>query len=841
MPTTRPVSVELPSDGLRTWFAVPTAMLLLLLACTVTCQAAEPSAEDLKFFEIRIRPLLAEYCGDCHGADEAESELRLDSYAGMVSGGKSGPAVVPGNLSESLLVAAISYQDESLRMPPDRKLPEADVQLLKEWISKGAPHPEMNGPVTVLLRRGAIDIDEARKFWSFQPVARPVVPKAADSSWVKTPVDAFILEELQAKGLEPVAAADKRTLLRRATFDLTGLPPTPAEVASFLADESPHAFETVVDRLLASPQYGERWGRHWLDVVRYADSNGLDENVAHVDAWRYRDYVIAAFNADKPFDCFLREQIAGDLLLRDKLQASGRAEMTPEDYELLVATGFLTLGAKVLAEKDQAKMQMDIIDEQIDALSQAVLGLTIACARCHDHKFDPISTEDYYALAGIFKSTKTMESYATIAKWSEHVLATPAEVEQKKQRDEAIAAKQKEIKTFTETANAELLKQMGAAAGTKPPADAEQKYPEETRQRLTALRQELDALKAANPDLPTAMAVREGEAADTRIHVRGSHLTLGKQVARGTPAVLTNSGPISISNNESGRLQLANWLTSPQNPLTARVAVNRIWRWHFGKGLTPTTDNFGKLGSLPTHPQLLDWLAAGFMESGWSMKAVHKQIMLSSTYQLSTSVNEKNLAADLDNQFYWRANVRRLEAEEIRDSLLAVSGLLDATPGGSLLKTPKWGHVFNHTSKDDTAYDSTRRSVYLPVIRNNLYDGFSLFDYSNADVPVGSREMSTVAPQALFMMNSDLLLKSSAALTERLFVEAKSDEARVCRLYELALSRDPTDAETGLLLKYVEHLEQALADRADKTDARHLAWQAVVQGVLASNEFIYLN
>lgn len=811
-----------------------------LSALTGVASAADVSDEDLKFFENKIRPILVERCADCHGADTQESGLRMDSYSAMLNGGTSGPAVVPGKIDESLMIAAIEFKDTSLQMPPDGKMPAAEIELLKEWVKRGAPHPEKNAnPGGIQPRRSAIDLDEAKKYWAFQPIAKPAVPAVENKDWSQNPIDAFQFSLLTQQGLTPVAPADKQTLIRRATFDLIGLPPTPEEIQNFVADNSPDAFEKVVDRLLASPHYGERWGRHWLDVARYADSNGLDENVVHIDAWKYRDYVVDSFNADKPFDRFVIEQMAGDILHKQKVDA-GTA--TDDDLYLLIATGYMSVGAKVLAEPDPMKMEMDIIDEQIDTIGQSLLGLTLACARCHDHKFDPISTADYYALAGILKSTKTMTSHKIVAKWNEHVVAPAAEVKAKAERDAVIAAKQKEIDELVKASNAEVLKQMGAAEGAAVPKDAESKYPEETKKKLAGFRAELKALKDANPELPTAMGVVDGPTiADTRIHVRGSHQTLGRTVARGVPEVLAPEKPVEIPATTSGRLQFAEWVVSPKNPLTARVAVNRMWRWHFGQGLVGTTDNFGELGTRPSNPQLLDWLAAHFIESGWSFKAMHKAIMLSNTYQMSTATHVANSAIDPDNQFQWRAKVQRLEAEQIRDALLAVSGSLDTTMGGTLITLKKWEMVFNHTSKDGTGYDTNRRSIYLPVIRNNLYDAFSLFDYSTADVPVGSRETSTVAPQALFMMNSDLVIDVAETLTDRLIRERPEESARIQRFYELAFGRSPTEVEQQRILSYVKRLERELITQDAEHDPHRAAWIAAIQSLLSSNEFVYVN
>ncbi|HWL10615.1 MAG TPA: PSD1 and planctomycete cytochrome C domain-containing protein [Planctomicrobium sp.] len=833
------------SGSFRLWGLIA-AIVLCLQAPTLSASEVTPEQNEqgLKFFEAKIRPMLIQHCADCHGADSQESNLRVDTYVGLISGGSSGPAVVPKNLDESLLISAINYKSDALKMPPDGRLSDEEIDLFKKWIEMGAPHPEKEAGGSILPRRGNIDMEEARRYWAFQPLTRPVVPEFADTDWVKNPVDAFILKKLKEQNLQPVPAADKRTLIRRATFDLTGLPPTPQEVTDFLADRSPEAFEKVLDRLMASPRYGERWGRHWLDVARYADSNGLDENQAFVDAWRYRDYVINAFNNDKPFNRFLMEQIAGDLIYKnEKMTAQPDGSLAPvdDDFELLIATGFLSLGPKVLAEVDPVKMEMDIIDEQIDAIGQAVLGLTLACARCHDHKFDPISAADYYAIAGVLKSTKTMENFKVVAKYNEIQIGTAEEREQRQLRDEAIAKKQSEIDELIKTANVALAESTGAKPDSAPPKDAEKKYPEETQTKLKTLRDELAEMKKANTELPTTMAVQEGTPTDLRIHVRGSHLTLGRQVPRGVPEILAFDGAVSIPENSSGRLEFARWLSNDQNPLTPRVAANRIWRWHFGEGLVPTTDNFGKLGSTPTHPELLDWLAFEFIERGWSFKAMHKLIMLSNTYQMSSQNNDQNALVDIDNKSHWRSDVRRLEAESIRDSLLAVSGQLDMEMGGPVLTNKKWELVFNHTSMDGTGYNTTRRSVYLPVIRNNLYEVFSLFDYSSADVALGDRENSTVAPQALFMMNSPLMMNVSETIAAELLQADQTDEARIVTLYERAFSRPPTLAEQQRFRDYCDRLEGMLREGNEETNAKLLAWSAVIQSLLASNEFLYVN
>jgi cytochrome c553 len=731
----------------------------------------QPTAEEVRFFETSIRPLLVERCVKCHGPDEQSGGLRLDSLAAMLEGGASGPAIVPGQPGKSLLIKAVGQQDK-LKMPKKGKLTEQQIADLSKWVSMGAPYPAA-AAVT------AIDIDKGRQFWAFQPPVTPAIPVVKDDKWAKSPLDHFTLAKLEAKGLRPAPQADKRTLIRRATFDLIGLPPTPQEIDAFVADDSAEAFAKVVDRLLASPQYGERWGRHWLDVARYADSNGLDENIAHGNAWRYRDYVVAAFSKDKPYDQFVLEQLAGDLL-PNAAKETGR-------HERLIATGFLALGPKVLAEVDEKKMEMDIIDEQIDTVGRAFLGLTLGCARCHDHKFDPIPTEDYYALAGIFKSTRAMENFRKIARWWENAIATAED------RD---------------------------------------------RVALYSLAGAFEKIPAA---VPSAMGVTEGHVSDAQIHVRGSHLKLGKAVPRHVPRVLARGEEPTFDDRQSGRLQLADWLVRPDHPLTSRVMVNRIWRWHFGQGIVRSTDNFGMLGERPCDPELLDWLAMQFVEKKWSVKAMHRLIMLSSTYQMSSAYDLKAAEIDPENRLRWRADVRRLEAEEIRDSLLAVGDLLDTTMGGSLLQVKNREFFFDHTSKDTTRYDSHRRAIYLPVVRNHVYDLFQLFDFPDPAVTTGDRATTTVAPQALFMMNSDLVSEVSESMAAKVLKSEKDDADRVQRLYRKAYGRAATAKEVERGLAHVKEVESALEGKeSDAAKRRVRAWASLCHLIVAANEFIYV-
>ena len=806
------------------------AEILIVALCLLAergLQADEAQKERLRFFETKVRPLLVEHCYECHGAKKQESALRLDTVDGILEGGAAGPTVVPNEPDESLILLALSYRDDDLQMPPDGKLPDDKIAAIRRWIEEGATLPNAGSPRP---RRGKIDLEEARKFWAFQPPKPIGLPQVKQRAWTSSPIDHFILAQLEANAIEPAPRADRRTLIRRVTFDLIGLPPTPGEIDAFLKDESPDAFAKVVDRLLNSIRYGERWARHWLDVARYADSNGLDENIAHGNAWRYRDYVIAAMNHDKPFDQFVIEQIAGDALASDDEALR---------HERLVATGFLSLGPKVIAEGDEKKMEMDIIDEQLDTLGRAFIGLTIGCARCHDHKFDPIAAADYYRLAGILKSTKTMESFKRIARWNENSIATAAHVERKKTVDGAIAEHKAAIKSLTDKANEQL--KAGLANGALP-KDAEAKYPQAVKDELKQLRDKLASLETELPALtPTAMGVVDGQVEDVRIHIRGSHLSLGKQVPRGVVEVLAFDGQPEIDRKRSGRLELAHWLVRPEHPLTSRVIVNRVWRWHFGRGLVESTDNFGKLGDVPINQPLLDWLARHFIDEGWSFKELHRTIALSSTYQMSAVDNPAAAKLDPENRWQWRANIRRLEAEAIRDSLLDVSGSFDTSMGGSMLHVANRAFLFDHTSKDDTSYDTRRRSIYLPVIRNHLADVFSLFDYSDASVSNGNRPTSTIAPQALFMLNSELLADCSSELANRLVRESSDTNLRIRRLYELAYGRPPTEAEHEQGRAFIEAIREQLQADAVETGVIELrSTEALCHVALLSSEFLYV-
>ncbi len=661
--------------------------------------------------------------------------------------------------------------------------------------------------------------------WSFQPVAAVEPPTTRHPRWVQTPIDAFIVRHLEDAGLEPAPAADKTTWLRRVTFDLVGLPPAPAEIDTFLSDQSPDACARVVDRLLASPRYGERWGRRWLDVARYADSNGQDENKSMSNAWRYRDYVIRACNDDKPYDQFIREQLAGDLLADPKDE--------PASLQRLVATGFLVLGPKMLAEQDKPKLVMDVVDEQIDVVSRAFLGLTVSCCRCHDHKTDPLPTRDYYALAGIFKSTKSMEDLAFVSKWNERPIATAAERERQNRH----------ARRTNELARAIAAARQAAA----PTADTEPAPTPQPDPSLAALEAELaDLMTNAPLAFPMALAVAEGTPADIPVHFRGNHLTLGTNpVPRGFPAALSSARTgdaarrSTIGQRGSGRLELAAWLTDPAHPLTARIAVNRIWQGHFGEGLVRSPDNFGTTGERPSHPDLLDWLAGEFVRGGWSSKHLHRLIALSSTYRMNSIHRPAAAQFDPDNRLLWRMNRQRLDAESLRDALLAAAGQLDLTMGGTLVP---WKNA-EYAPEDTVSSSSRRRAVYLPIVRDRVYDVFTTFDFANPSVATAQRTPTVVAHQALFFLNSPLVKDQARHLASAVAAHAGPDQReRITAAYRRILGRSPSLHEIARARQFLATVPTGSATASAGPGADPLgAWTALCQALFASNEFLYVN
>ncbi|MGJ8696193.1 MAG: DUF1549 and DUF1553 domain-containing protein [Verrucomicrobiaceae bacterium] len=623
--------------------------------------------------------------------------------------------------------------------------------------------------------------------WAYSPVENPKLPDVEHTEWMREQLDLFVLSGIEERDFSPTDAADQRTLVRRAYLDLHGLPPTTEQIAAFVRDERDDAWERLIDELLESPRYGERWGRHWLDVARYADTNGMDEDIAHPSAWRYRDYVISSFNEDKPFDQFIIEQLAGDLLPADDLAAK-RART--------VGLGFLSVGPKMLACDDPDKMRRDIVDEQMDTMGRAFLGMTIGCARCHDHKIDPISIKEYYGLAGIFMSTKTLTKYSVVAEFHEHDLS-----EEDHQERWQEVRRLEELRKKKETA-------------------------EDEKERLGV---EVGLLRKDLPAPFKVMGVTEYPTQDVKVHLRGDYLTLGEEVPRGVPSAWTHGEKVVMPEEESGRLELARWIASAENPLTARVIANRLWRWHFGRGIVPTPDNFGGLGERPTHPELLDHLAWKFVESGWSVKAMHRLMMNSATYRQAAQADYALLENDPENRLFARWQRRRVESEVIRDSILMKSGRLDFTMGGSMLVVKPSKYV--DRGQLDAHALVPRRTVYLPVYRSTGYDGQKAFDAADPAVSDGNRRSSTVAGQALYLMNSELMHESSRALAEVMIAATADQDARSRSswLIRHLLGREGTEEECLQGEEFVSYY-------GDEKEA----WAAFARVLFSSNEFLYV-
>jgi hypothetical protein len=919
---------------------------LVVAAAVVPRGVADDRAE---IFETKVRPVLVESCVKCHGAGKQSSGLRLDSREAALEGGLNGPAVVPGEPEKSLLVRAVRRTHEDIKMPPKAALPGAAVEAITEWVRMGAPWPSDT-------HHNAPDASaSAATHWAFRPVEPGPLPTVRGAGWVRTPVDRFILARLEAEAIEPAPEADRRTLIRRATFDLTGLPPTPEEVDAFLGDDRPDAYERLIDRLLASPRYGERWGRHWLDVARYADTKGyvFNQERRYPYSYTYRDYVIRAFNDDKPYDTFIIEQLAAD-----RLGPGG-------DPARLAALGFLTIGRRFLND------QNDIIDDRIDVVTRGLLGLTVACARCHDHKFDPIPTDDYYSLHGVFASSVEPAEAPEVPGTVPPALSADyeAKVRQKqKVIDDAVAAKRVEIRDDLRARVAEYLnvafelrfnprgadlderaraaklptsRLRGVAGGWKakldasrdahdpvfaawhafaalpesefsrkapgvakalavddptacnpvlarsfadtPPAtmaevvarygerlaEAGKKWREAEkggaralddpawealrrvvydedgplavpdgagfnrfldraeRDRLTKLNNDLASLKATHPGSPPrAMVLNDkAEPVEPRVFVRGNPGRPGKTVPRRFLAVL--SGPDRTPFREgSGRLDLARAIASKDNPLTARVMVNRIWLNHFGTGLVSSPSDFGARSDPPSHPELLDWLADDFIRQGWSVKSLHRRIMLSATYRQRSEGRPGAMAKDPLNRLYGRFNRRRLEFEAMRDALLAASGALDLTMGGRsvpITEPPFPG----------------RRTVYGFIDRQNLDGLYRTFDFASPDTSSPRRLATTVPQQALFLMNSPFVIEQSRRLASRRELSEGPPEARVSRLYKRLFGREPDGRELAMGVEFVRR--QAEAGPQVSADQGLSPWGEYAQVLLLTNEFVFVD
>jgi hypothetical protein len=908
--------------------------------------ATDPAGEE--FFEKSIRPLFIEHCYECHSSQSKKLKggLKLDTREDLLKGGDSGPAVIPGKPEASLLIEAVRWSDPDLEMPPKNKLKPDQIAVLERWVKMGAPH---TGKVATLA---AADSPASKtNHWAYQPVRDHHPPRVKDSKWPRNDIDRFILTKLENKSLRPARDADRGVFIRRLYFDLIGLPPPPE-----VLQNQTQTVEQLVDQLLASPQFGEHWARHWLDVVRYAESVTL-RGFIFKEAWRYRDYVIDAFNRDRPYDEFLKEQIAGDLM------ADGSVA---ERQRRLIATTFLAIGNWNLEEQDKKALEMDVVDEQLDTIGKAFLGQTIGCARCHDHKFDPIPTRDYYAMAGILRNARTL-THANVSAWIEQPLPLdPAEEAIHRKHDAKVAALEAELKSAKDVAKALA----GASGELKPGKDAQQviakssDFPgvivdsaqakfvgawqhsqyskhyigdgylhdqdkqkgeksltftpelqragryevrfayihapsraanvpvtifhaegetlvrvnqqeappldgrfvslgqfrfetngfayvlvgtEDTKGFVTAdavqfvpadqintesatiakstdkpatrvkeLETQLKKLKDTGPKRPMIPSVKEADKIeDAPVHVRGSVHNLGAKVPRGFLSVVHRAETPQIPPDQSGRLQLAEWIANPDNPLAARVIVNRVWYWLMGDGLVGTVDNFGTTGEAPSHPEVLDHLATQFVREGWSIKKLVREIVLSRTYQQSTHANAGALTTDPENRLYARMNRRRLPAEGIRDAMLSVSGQLKLDLGG---------RTFPETRAADYGFEFTepRRSIYIPVFRNALPEIFEAFDFALPTMVVGRRNTSTVPTQALFLMNHPFVHEQARVAAERIAKLASESTAQIQHAYWLTLGRAPTDRELRLALEHNAPLPDVIHALFASVDFRYV-------------------
>ena len=766
--------------------------------------------------------LLEQHCVPCHGGEKTKAGFDLTTHAALLRGGESGPAVVLGRPELSLFQRMITHEEEPGMPHKKDKLPEAEIAIIAAWIRDGAIYTRELRQAEIAAggaspTRAAFALTEAdRAHWAFQPVVRPKLPVVKQAAWPKSPLDTFILAGLEAKGRGPGVPANREVLIRRVTLDLVGLPPTLAEIDAFVRDASPRAYETLVDRLLASPHYGERWGRHWLDLARFAESDGFEHDAARPNAWRYRDYVVRAFNADKPYDRFIREQLAGD-------------ELFPGDPDAQIATAFNLLGPDMVDSADQVQRRRNTLNDMTDTTALALLGLTVGCARCHDHKFEPIAQRDYYRLQAFFTAAKFRHDLPvpTAAESRAHEMAMAAYSEQTKAvQTQIFALEEPQRKTLFERKLAKLSPEAQAAHGVpKEQRTTEQenqvletahlvavaakeigaamKKPD--RDRHAVLLAELKPFPKPRP-LPATLALQNGAPAKTHVLHRGDYNQPGDEVRAGFPQVLSGVGAAASEPAENVRAPLAHWVASEAHPLTARVMVNRIWQHHFGRGLVGTPSDFGTHGQKPTHPALLDWLAAEFTGRGWSVKAMHRLMLLSATYQQASTVAAAEVVRDPENRLYGRMNRLRIEGEVIRDSLLAISGELNLKVGGPGVFPPIPKELFEGAKgwiASTDPRDHTRRSLYIFARRNLRFPFLEVFDAPDNNLSCSARERSTTAPQSLTLLNAEEVLAAAARTAERLTEAADSPEGRVTLAYRLIIGRPPTAVERRLSVEFL--------------------------------------
>ena len=833
------------------WLVPP----LALAAVSVAARADD----EVAYFETHIRPLLVKRCLSCHSEAEGvtEGDLSLDTRLGWQEGGSSGPAVVVGEPEASLLMRAVRYDDPDLQMPPDRKLAAEEIAVLETWIRRGAADPR-DGVPRPAAGPPPSDPVAGREHWAFRPLQHPTAPSVSDGEWPLVELDAFVLARLEAEGLTAALNASPHMLLRRLSFALTGLPPTPEQIARFVHDPSSLAYEHLVDEMLASRAFGERWGRHWLDLARYADSNGLDENFLFREAWRYRNWVIDAVADGIPFDRFLAEQLAGDLLPHDTLDQRDRQR---------TAAGFLTIGPKVLLGNPAEKQKMEVADELIDTVGRAILGQSLGCARCHDHKFDPVPTADYYALAGIFTSTQVMEGRYMLGE--QRVMERLVGIgEEGEAADDAYENYWRVVRPGLETWKKQggeaLTLLVSGAVETPDAATAFQKIVDETPDAITELARDplvpcetriqvqrlflrdVERRLTSPPAIPPRVMspVDRAEVADECIRIAGDPDRKGDHVPRGFLQVLSTHSP-EVPADASGRMQLAAWLVDVDGgagTLTARVLANRVWHHLIGRGLVRTVDNFGRTGEPPSHPELLDHLATQLVAADWSLKHLIRQVVLSRTFRMGSTHDAAAAAQDPDNTLLWRAHRRRLDPESLRDAMLSAAGTLELTAMDSTVNYlgDQATAVGANTNRRRTDFQC--RSVYLPVIRNDLPEIFESLDFTDPHKTTGMRPQTTVATQGLFMLNDEQVMNAATATAAR--VLAAHDDARTAdaqhaalrMLFECVVGEPPAPADEAAVLDFVDRVEQ-VATAAGSESAHSDAWTQAVHALFASSRF----
>jgi mono/diheme cytochrome c family protein len=785
--------------------------------------ASNLTEDQLTFFEGHIRPLLVAHCYECHSVDAGEPSggLLLDSRAGIVHGGNTDRVILPGVPEDSLLIKAVRHESPELAMPPEEKLTDEQIADLETWIRMKAPDPRTQDTIAALKQRSEMQLNEARNFWSLKPLQTPKIPDVKDGQWPSSDLDRFVLAKIESAGLAPASDADRRAWIRRATYDLIGLPPSPEEVEAFVADRSVNAYIDVIDRLLASPQYGERWGRRWLDVVRYSDTAGDNSDFPIPQMHHYRDWVIDAFNDDMPYDQFVSEQLAGDLMGGDSQE---------QIRKRIIATGYIA-NARRFGSRANDYPQHLTIEDTLDNLGRTFLATTINCARCHNHKFDPITTEDYYALYGIFHSTKypwpgieldqRQRDLATVEN-------TP-EVEQFKKDHES---QYKELKSAMDKAKTAYEKSSGTDEATRKDLEAKSK---EAKQRYVVFQ--------SKPwPFETFYAVTDSpRIEDVAVQIKGDPEKTGAVVPRGFLSMLGGK-ELPADDRSSGRLQLAAWIMEEQNPLTARVIANRIWAGHFGRGIVPTPNDFGRQGKPPTHPELLDWLANELISSGWSIKSLHRTIMLSRTYRMGSSQSEGARESDPSNIWISSFPRQRLDAESIRDSLLLLGGNLDSAPGGAqpFPEQGKWEFTQHNPFK--AIYETNKRSVYLMTQRIQRHPYLAIFDGADPSVSTPLRPASTTPLQALYLMNDKFVHEAAAGLSKRVLTIEGADGNRVDLVWRLLYSRPVASDELQEVQKAIQQIrvDYQSAGLTDKA-LESAVWASTIRSLFRLNEFVYID